>query len=103
MAKEIERKKTKQEIENKNLEECTFKPTTLSSMQQTLKNSGVSNFDSKLGEKKSFELYNYYKSLQSKKESLRVSRQVDDVQCTFAPNLKKDKVSNPTPYAKHID
>ena len=43
-------------------------------MQHTMKNSTVSNFDSKLGEKKSFELYNYYKSLQSKKESLRVSR-----------------------------
>ena len=64
---------------------------------------GENKFDSKLGEKKSFELYNYYKSLQSKKESLRVSRQVDDAQCTFAPNLKKDKVSTATPYAKHID
>lgn len=31
------------------MEECTFKPTTLSSMQQTMKNSKLSNFDSKVG------------------------------------------------------
>ncbi len=67
MAKEIERKKTKEENDIRSMEAYTFKPTTLSSMQQTMKNSNISNFDSKLGEKKSFELYNYYKSLQSKK------------------------------------
>lgn len=35
------------------MEECTFKPTTTSSLQQTLKNSKLSNVDGKVGQKKS--------------------------------------------------
>jgi hypothetical protein len=48
------------------MQECTFKPTTLSSLQ-TLNNSKISQNEGNLGSKKSLELYNYYKSLQSKK------------------------------------
>ena len=48
-----------------------------------------------LGQKKSLELYNFHREMQSKKESLRVSRQSEDStmkECTFAPNIHRSKV-----------
>lgn len=41
--------KKRENIEIKGLEECTFKPSTLSSMQQTMKNSKISTVDNKMG------------------------------------------------------
>lgn len=71
------------------------------SVSQTLNNSKFSSIDGSLGQKKSFELYNYHRNLQSKKESLQASRQSDDInlkECTFAPNLNRIKV--PTDLSK---
>lgn len=62
------------------MEECTFKPTTISnSVTQTLNNSKISSVEGNLGHKKSLELYNFHKNLQSKKESLQASRQSEDI------------------------
>jgi hypothetical protein len=56
------------------MDSCTFKPVTSpNSVTQTMFNSNIST--SGVGEKKSLELYNFYKNLQNKKESLKASRQ----------------------------
>jgi hypothetical protein len=52
-----------------------------------------------LGQKKSFELYNNFRHIQSKKESLKASRQYEDrifQECTFAPNISHPKIVTDT-------
>jgi hypothetical protein len=93
-AKEFKLQCRKEEQEEMELEECTFKPTTLP-QSQALMASKMSMGEGSLGQKKSMELYNFHRELQNKKESLRVSRQSEDPsmkECTFAPNLNRSKV-----------
>ena len=93
------------------MEECTFKPSTISNTphNRTLGNSKMSvGMEAGAGHKKSMELYNYYRSLQSKKESLQASRQLEDPvmkECTFAPNLHHPHInSDPSKfYTKQVE
>lgn len=59
------------------MDSCTFKPmTSPNSAAQTLFNSKLSSKETAgIGQKKSLELYHFYKNLQNKKESLKASRQ----------------------------
>lgn len=50
----------------------------MTSTHQTMNNSKVSMEGGNLGNKKSNQLYNYHKNLQSKKQSLKASRQNED-------------------------
>lgn len=100
LAKEIRMQQKKEEGSRKEMEECTFKPTTLPpSATHTLAQSNFSSMEGSLGQKKSLELFNHHRNLQSKKESLRVSRQTDDAavrECTFAPNIAHPHIPTDT-------
>lgn len=96
LARELKQQQRKEEASKKQLEECTFKPATL---PNSMHNSTISSGEGGLGHKKSLELYNYHRNLQSKKESLRLSRQSQDAdlkECTFAPALSHAKVNADT-------
>jgi hypothetical protein len=96
LARELKQQHKKEEASKKQFEECTFKPATL---PNSMHNSNISSAEGGLGHKKSLELYNYHRNLQSKKESLRISRQSQDAdlkECTFAPALNHAKVSHDT-------
>lgn len=73
MAKDLQKEKKKQEKVDEELKQCTFKPNTLTS---SLGCSKASQFipNANAGYKKSTELYEYYKEVKNKKDSLQASR-----------------------------
>lgn len=59
-AKEIKLQTRKDEINEQEMESCTFKPATLL-QSQSMASSKWASADGNLGKKKSIELYNYHR------------------------------------------
>lgn len=75
----------REERDDEEMRECTFKPKTLSNSMNTSKMSLNQSTN------KCFELYEYHKELKSKKQSMKASRQEIDPECTFKPQINRSQ------------